>query len=67
MGFKKKTKVDDPHGQSAIDNGREAAQIIEAIPKNERIDFDIGDIIRARPEQIPDIIKSYNEWAAQWK
>lgn len=62
--------MDSSPDQSATDSGGETPEIEyikdEEKPHNERVDIDIGDVIRCYPEEIPRIISSYKDWARQW-
>ena len=62
MDNKKIKKVDGTFDQSPTDLVRQA----EKITHNEKIDIDIGDVIRCYPEDIPRIIYSYKDWSRQW-
>jgi hypothetical protein len=54
--------MDDTPNKSPIDLVGKAEKIIH----NEKIDIDIGDVIRCYPEDIPRIISSYKDWSRQW-
>jgi hypothetical protein len=67
MGNFGKGKMDSANGQPAADS-RGAGKIpIEEMPKTEKINFYFRDILRVYPEQIPLVIKSFQDWARQWE
>lgn len=59
--------MDSPLDQSSTDSRRETPPVEIKAPKDEKIDIDIGDIIRCNMEDVPRIIRSYSDWARQWE
>jgi len=56
-----------PHGEPAADRGGTSEIPIGEMPKSEKINFYFRDVLRVYPEQIAVIIKSFEDWARQFK
>jgi len=66
MGYSKRQKMESDHGKQAIDSIGQ----IPAIRGREKIDIEIKEVIRAYPEDMANIIKSFSDWSGQfdlWK
>jgi hypothetical protein len=59
--------MDGANSQPAANSGGSSEIPIEEMPKTEKINFYFRDILRVYPEQIPLIIKSFQDWARQWE
>lgn len=66
MGNQTRKKMEGDYGEQAVDSVRE----IPAIKRREKIDIEIKEVIRAYPEDMANIIKSFSDWSQQfdlWK
>lgn len=54
-------------GQSATDRGGASQIPINEMPKSEKINFYFRDMLRIYPDQISIVIKSFQDWAKQFK
>jgi hypothetical protein len=54
--------MESDHGKQAIDSIGQ----IPAIRGREKIDIEIKEVIRAYPEDMANIIKSFSDWSGQF-
>jgi hypothetical protein len=54
--------MEGDYGEQAVDSVRE----IPAIKRREKIDIEIKEVIRAYPEDMANIIKSFSDWSQQF-
>jgi len=59
--------MDGEYGEPAADSVGSGKIPLDKMPKSEKIDFHFNDILRVYPDQIPMIIKSFEDWARQFK
>jgi hypothetical protein len=55
--------MESDHGQQAVDS---IGQVQAIRGGREKIDIEIKEVIRAYPEDIADIIKSFSDWSQQF-
>lgn len=58
LGQADQRQVYDSDGQPRVNTVR---------PGEKKINFNISDILHIKTDQIPDVIKSYWNWADQWE